>query len=289
MTTPPVPFAGCFQPDPELAGGCRLVFAGLPDASQSSFHHGSEAAPARIRAAYDGRCYNSCSERGVDLAGRVEDRGDLPSGTTWAETAQRYRHFAEEALTSGKIPFFAGGDHAVTVPVAEALAVLGEPIHVVQFDAHPDLYPEYEGNRHSHACTIHRLLEMPHIQFVTQIGIRASEESQRRVARRFQDRLAAMEARQAMSAPFPHPPDTAAVYVTLDLDALDPAFAPGVSHPLPGGLFPRPLLDWFVDARWRLVGMDVVEVNPSLDERDRTSILAARLLHEAMALALDIG
>lgn len=284
-----VPFAGCFQEAPGLARDCGLVFAGLPDDSQSSFRRGSEAAPAHIRSAYDGRCYNSCAERGTDLAARVEDRGDIPSGKSWEETRQRYRRFAEEVFRAGKVPFFAGGDHAVTVPVAEALAVLGEPIHVVHLDAHPDLYPEYDGNRDSHACTISRLLEMTHIEFVTQIGVRTFNDSQRLIAEGHRDRLEVFEAKDLLvSSPLPTLVlEGVAVYVTLDVDVFEPAFAPGVSHPVPGGLSPRQVLNWFSQARWRLVGMDVVEVNPSVDETDRTSILAGRVMHEAMALAFE--
>ncbi len=78
------------------------------------------------------------------------------------------------------------------------------------------------------------------------------------------------------------------MYVTLDLDVFDPAFAPGVSHPVPGGLAPRHVLRVLQDAEWTLVGMDVVELNPARDEGDRTAVLAARLLHEAMGRAVGL-
>jgi arginase family enzyme len=85
--------------------------------------------------------------------------------------------------------------------------------------------------------------------------------------------------------PLPHIPPGAPVYLTVDLDGFDPAYAPGVSHPVPGGLTPRQVLNFIQNAPWKLVGMDVVEVNPDWDVNDQTAILAARVLHEGMGIA----
>jgi agmatinase len=283
-----VPFAGCFTNDPNEQGKSKLVFAGLPEDSQSSFRPGSRHAPARIRQAYDGNCYNATTESGVDLANQVADLGDLPSQHAWERTAQIYCEFAQALFRAGKIPFFAGGDHAVTVPIGEALAELREPVHVIQLDAHPDLYPEFEGNRYSHACTATRLLEMDHIASVTQIGIRTMNAPQAEHAKHFSDRLHLFFARTLRGdlPLLPHIPPGAPVYLTLDLDAFDPAFAPGVAHPVPGGLAPRQVLNFIQNAKWKLVGMDAVELNPEFDVNDQTAILAARLLHEGMGWAV---
>ncbi len=263
------------------------MFVGLPDDSRSSWRHGPAAGPARIREAYDGVGYNATTESGVDLSEAVRDRGDVESGADWAETAHRYREVAEELLRAGRVPFFAGGDHAVTVPVLEALAVLERPVHVVHVDAHPDLYPELDGDPCSHACTAARALEMPHVAHVTLVGVRTMNEVQRGVAEKHADRLTLIEAtdvgwrlEQPDSVPI-----GAAVHLSIDLDGLDPAFAPGVSHPVPGGLSSRQVLDLIRRARWELVSMDVVELNPDRDEGDRTAVLAARLLHEGMGYA----
>jgi agmatinase len=278
----PIPFAGCFstESDPTLP----LVFAGLPCDAQSTFRRGPADAPSRIRLAYDGRCYNATTELGADLAGLVSDAGDWFPGGSWEETREDYRFRAEELLAGEAVPFFAGGDHAITMPLVEALEVLEEPVHVVQLDAHPDLYPEFDGDRWSHACVGARILEMEHVASLTQIGVRTLNQPQLEVARRHAGRLTILEARDLSIRPsdLSHIPDGAAVYLTVDLDAFDPAYAPGVSHPVPGGVSPRQALALIQEAPWRLVGMDAVEVNPSLDEGDRTAVLAARLLHEAM-------
>jgi agmatinase len=223
----------------------------------------------------------------VDLTGSVRDLGDLNPRATWEASAPEYRARVETILREGLTPFVAGGDHAVTVPVVEASSVLRRPIHVIQIDAHPDLYPEFEGNPDSHACTAARILDMDHVASVTQIGIRTMNEEQRPQIERFAGRLRIVEARTLGSAlpDLTHLPADAAVYLTVDMDGIDPAFAPGVSHPVPGGLSSRQVLDIIQQGHWTLVGMDAVEVNPSRDVQNMTAILAARLLHEGMGYA----
>lgn len=282
-----LPFAGCFISDPQKQNDARLVFVGLPEASQSSFHRGSAQAPQRIRSAYDGNCYNSTTESGVDLAEAVADLGDLPSKSSWELTARSYQEFAAWLFQIRKFPFFAGGDHAVTVPIIAALAEIGEPVHIIQLDAHPDLYLDYEGSRSSHACTITRALKMSHIASVTQFGIRTMNASQKPQFERYRDRIHMFSARELIGElpALSHIPAGAPVYLTVDLDGFDPAFAPGVSHPVPGGLTPRQVLNFIQQANWRLIGMDAVEVNPELDVNNQTAVLAARVLHEGMGYA----
>ena len=281
--TKTIPFAGCFADDDESA----LVFLGLADDTQSSYLGGCAGGPAAIRNAYDGNCFNATTESGVDLEHAVSDLGDRYPGDSWEESARDYKAQAEVLFEAGRIPFIAGGDHAVTIPVIEALKVLEQPVHVIQIDAHPDLYPDFDGDRFSHACTGARILEMEHIATLTQLGIRTMNAVQSPFLERYPDRLIIHEARE-LPAELPeltHIPEDALVYITIDMDGFDPAFAPGVSHPVPGGLTSRQVLDFLQRGQWALVGMDVVEVNPSRDVNDQTAILAARLLHEGMGYA----
>jgi len=285
--SPTIPFAGCFTTDLKKQNNARLVFAGLSDDSQSSYRRGSAQAPQRIRSAYDGNCYNSTTESGVDLAGTIADLSDLPFKSSWELTARSYQEFAARLFQTRKIPFFAGGDHAVTVPIIAALKEIGEPVHLIQIDAHPDLYFDYEGNRDSHACTISRALEMSHVASVTQLGIRTLNATQMPQLERYRERLHIFLARDLLGElpRLSHIPNGAPVYMTVDLDGFDPAFAPGISHPVPAGLTPRQVLNFIQKAHWKLIGMDVVEFNPGLDVNDQTAILAARVLHEGMGYA----
>ncbi|MFQ5640224.1 MAG: agmatinase [bacterium] len=279
-----IPFANCFSHNQRETD---LVFVGLPDDSQSSYKRGCSQAPARLRTAYNGHCYNATTELGVDLSGKVADLGDVPSRDTWEHTAIAYRELAQSLFQSGKTPFLAGGDHAVTVPIVQAAAVLREPIQVIQIDAHADLYPEFEGNPHSHACTATRLLEMEHVHSLTQIGIRTLNERQAQVTHTFSGKLKIVHARDFVDGAIDIPEDLR-IYLTIDLDALDPAYAPGVSHPVPGGLTSRQVLDFIQNLQVALIAVDVVEVNPPLDSHDRTAVLAAKLLHEAMGKTIQL-
>lgn len=282
-----IPFAGCFGAGPAMEAA-RIVFVGLPDDSKSTFLRGPAEGPDRIRSAYDGRCYNPACESGADLEGRVADLGDIPSGDTWAETRVGYANCVRQLLSEGRTPFFAGGDHAVTVPLVEGLDVLKEAVHVVQLDAHPDLYDSFEDDPASHACVAARILEMEHVASLTQIGVRTLNAAQGPVAERHRGRLRIFGAREVGTdaVELRHLPSDALVYVTLDMDVFDPGFAPGVSHPVPGGLAPRQALDFLQNGAWRLAAMDVVETNPARDFNDCTAVLAARLLHEGMGRAL---
>jgi agmatinase len=241
-----------------------------------------------MRTAYDGRNFNSTTESGVDLSQAVIDLGDLSPDDSWESSSKKYRQRIEKLLRHGKIPFIAGGDHAVTIPAVKAFAVLKTPVHVVQIDAHPDVYPEFEGNPFSHACVAARLLEMDHVASVTQLGIRTLNSEETAQLERFPDRLRIFYANE-LTGELPsvsHRDPGSLVYLTIDLDGFDPAFAPGVSHPVPGGLSSRQVLSFIRRAEWNLVGMDVVELNPSQDVNYLTAILAARLLHEGMGYVM---
>lgn len=272
---------------PDQLDSTKMVFVGLPDDSKSSYLRGTAKAPALIRKVYDGDCHNSTTETGVDLFGAVADLGDLPPQPEWQQTYRSYREFAETLYRGGRIPFFAGGDHSVTMPVVEALSALKQPIHFIQVDAHPDLYPDYDGDAYSNACVAARVIEMTHIVSVTQIGIRTLNLPQQAVAEKFRDTLEILHAHELPGEipPLVKIPQGAAVYISIDVDGLDPAYAPGVSHPEPGGLSTRQVLNFLHKGRWALVGMDVVEVNPDLDVNHQTSVLAGKLLHEAMGVA----
>lgn len=278
LNSKPFPFGGCFNNDDPTT---ELYFIGIGDDSQSSYLRGAAEAPNMIRQSFDGNCYSSVTESGIDLNGCVYDSGNLlPEETGFAF----YTNAIERILKGGKKLFVAGGDHAVTIPVVEAFRVLGKPIHYIQFDAHSDLYPSFEGSRISHACTGARLAEMSHVSKMVLVGIRYMHPCQQEVADLHKSKIQIVSARD-ISTDLPdwlgRDPGIP-VYVSIDMDGFDPAYAPGVSHPVPGGLTPRQVLNLIHQAEWDLVGMDVVETNPLRDINNQTSILAGKLLHEGM-------
>jgi len=267
------------MPAPEPLMNAQPVLLGLPWDEHSSFLRGAAQAPRAIRAALAAESSNTWNEDVADVAPLLGDQGDLvlngaddPAGVISAKVA---------ALVSrGLAPILLGGDHAVTWPVLRGLRPAFPQLTILHLDAHPDLYDSFEGDRQSHACPFARILEERLCDRLVQVGIRTLNDHQRAQAARFgvevnpmrAGLVAALEAVRGLSGP---------VYLSLDLDVLDPAFAPGISHPEPGGLTTRELLSLLQALpAGRLVGADVVELNPGNDLRDLTARVAAKCVKE---------
>jgi agmatinase len=250
----------------------------VPTDRNSSFLRGAAQAPPAIRAALFNGASNLTSETGValDAPGVMEDAGDLPLREDDGDFAA-----IEAAFRALGRPFVAlGGDHSITYPVLRGLAASGTRVNVLHFDAHPDLYDSYEGNRLSHACPFARVMEEGLAGRLVQVGIRTANAHQRAQAERFGVETVFMDGFTPAAVPIPDPP----LYVTIDLDALDPAFAPGVSHPEPGGLAVRDVLAVLRRVRGPVLGADVVELNPRRDHQGLTAVVAAKLVKELGAL-----
>lgn len=298
-----VPFA------PERAGAGTVALLGLPTDLASSYLRGAARAPAAIREALHSPSTNLATESGLDLETdpRFLDVGDLdlshappPEGeegegrddTSSEEEGEITRGRIEEAaatlLEQGARILALGGDHAVTYPLLRAQARHHEGLTVVHVDAHPDLYHHFEGERWSHACVFARVLEADLVTRLVQVGIRAMNPVQRRQADRFgvevvdYHRLELRQRRRSGWAPALQGP----VYLSLDLDALDPSCAPGVSHPEPGGMTTREVIHLIQHLEGTLVGADVVELNPARDVYDLTARTAAKLVKEIAAKML---
>ena len=154
---------------------------------------------------------------------------------------------------------------------------------MLHLDAHPDLYDEFEGDRLSNACPFARIMEEGRVRRLVQVGIRTMNAPQRAQAERFGVEVVEMKAwRPDLSVPAEGP-----VYVSLDLDVLDPAFAPGVSHPEPGGLSTREVIGSCSGLRGPVVGADLVELNPARDPTGATARVAAKLAKELLARLLS--
>lgn len=248
---------------------------GIPYDAGSSFLRGAAAAPPLIRAAVWSPAGNRYTETGADLAG-LTDAGDLPLSETPAQARDQIEMGVGTLLASGFQPIALGGDHSVTYPILRAVTAERPTLTILHIDAHGDLYEEFEGNRLSHACPFARIMEeCPGVTLV-QVGIRTLTPHQREQVARFgvnciEMRHFANGARPAIDGP---------VYVSVDIDGLDPAFAPGVSHREPGGLSVRDVLAMIQRLRGPLVGADVVEFNPAQDIGGVTAHAAAKIVRE---------
>jgi agmatinase len=179
-------------------------------------------------------------------------------------------------LARGFHPISLGGDHSITYPIMRAIATHHRDVTILQIDAHGDLYDEFEGDRYSHACPFARILEERLASRLVQVGIRTLTPHQREQIRRFGVDTIEMQHFAAGARPAVHGP----LYVSIDLDGLDPAFVPGVSHREPGGLSVRDVLTMIHSAKGPIVGADVVEFNPSQDPSGLSAATSAKLVRE---------
>jgi agmatinase len=261
---------------------------GVPFDAASSFRRGPAAAPAAIRAALASPAGNSWTEGLVDVAaaGTLADAGDLTlPATSSPEARAGIEAGVARLLAGGGRPIVLGGDHSITYPVLRAMRPGHPRLSVLHVDAHPDLYEEFDGDRYSHACPFARALEDRLLDDLIQVGIRAMSAAQRAQAERYRVQVIDMDAWVAGRRPAPAHP----VYLSIDLDGLDPAHAPGVSHPEPGGLTIREVLTLLHRLEVPIVGADVVELNPELDELGLTARVAAKLVKEIAGGMLSRG
>jgi arginase len=261
----------------QLAG--KVAVIGVPLDENSSFMRGTALAPPRIRQALHSGASNLCAENGVDYSSNWQDMGDL-SLTSGADAFVQIEQAIDELLARGARVLSLGGDHSITYPILRAYAIKYPRLNILHLDAHPDLYDEFEGNRRSHACPFARIMQERLAERLVQVGIRTMNPHQREQAERFGVEVIEMREWPA-SLKFDGP-----LYVSLDLDALDPAFAPGVSHHEPGGLSTREVLSIIQNTAATVVGADIVEFNPARDPVGVTAAVAAKFYKELVARML---
>jgi agmatinase len=209
----------------------------------------------------------------VGAPGVLLDAGDIDlSGDDPRAAIERA---ARNVIADG-IPLSLGGDHSITYPLLRAIRPAHQHFTVLQIDAHGDLYDEFEGDRYSHACQFARVMEEELTDRLVQVGIRTLNGHQRSQADRFGVEIIDMRAWCSGARPEVSGP----VYLSLDIDALDPAFAPGVSHWEPGGLTVRDVIGLVQGIEGPLIGADVVEYNPRRDTSGVTAYVAAKLVKE---------
>jgi arginase len=263
-----------------------VVLLGLPWDGSSSHLSGAAEAPEQIRRTLLSPAGNLFSESGVDLCGasRLQVLGDLelpPDQPPFAAIEQ-----CTEALLEERVyPIFLGGDHSVTQATVSPFETRYPNLTVVHFDAHPDLYEIFDGDPQSHACPMTRILERRALHRLVQVGIRASTHSQDELAKKYDV--------ERMPTPHHNSVDWAdlqlegPIYVSFDLDVLDPAFAPGVSHPEHGGLSTRTAITMIQKLPSPIVGADIVELNPARDLNGLTAGVAAKIVKELASKMIE--
>jgi arginase len=248
---------------------------GIPLDVNSSYLRGAAQAPPKIREALRNDASNNWTELGVDLGavGAFADVGDLRLSDSLEKVCEDFAEIERavgELLKKAERPVSLGGDHSVTYPILKAYGRYYSDLTIVHFDAHPDLYDEFEGSRVSHACPFARIMEERLAKRLVQVGIRTMNGHQREQAARFGVEVVEMRALPAYDRLKIRGP----VYISFDMDALDPAFVPGISHREPGGMTVREAIAHLHAIEGTIVGADVVEYNPAQDVSGMTAIVA---------------
>lgn len=261
------------QPSP------RVALLGVCYDGSSSYLRGAAGAPPVIRQALWSDSGNPWTELGIDLSSAaLDDEGDLTlAADEDPAQARRTIETAVKAISeSGRRPLVLGGDHSISYPILRGLRPFHPRLSILHFDAHGDLYDEFQGDRYSHACPFARIMEENLTDRLVQVGIRTMTGHQREQSRRFDVEVIEMKDwRDGMKVEFETP-----LYVSFDLDVLEPGLAPGVSHREAGGLSVRQALAIVQSLTVPLVGADFVEFNPAADLSGVTAAVSAKIVKE---------
>jgi arginase len=261
----------------------RIGVLGIAYDENSSYQRGSADAPPLIRSAFYSGSANLWSENETDLGAEdlFVDAGDITPITDrdmFADIESAIARLLDHRLR----PMSFGGDHAVTYPIVKAMSAQYPRLSILQFDAHPDLYDQFEGSRRSHASPFARIMESGLAERLVQIGIRTMTGHVREQAKKYSVEVVEMKDwRDDLSFRFETP-----LYISFDMDCLDPAFAPGISHWEPGGFSTRQVLRVIQSLRDTIVGADIVEFNPRVEAR-LTAMTAAKVFKEIAAKMLE--
>ncbi|MCP4544155.1 MAG: agmatinase [Chloroflexi bacterium] len=286
-------WSGLISDDPAAEVGVL----GIPFDRAISFRSGTALAPAKLRELTHHMA--SATEEGQTLTLRVRDYGDVAPDLEWPRYFQTVEERALEVFQH-PLALFLGGDHSVTIPLIQAFdRVVDGSFGVLHFDAHFDLFDVYDGHRWSHACTERRALELPGLdpQHLVFVGQRSFPRKERDFLQAHPE-IAYYTARQCYRESIETVAeqvveklkDVQAVYFTLDIDGLDPAYAPGTGTPEGGGVSTRELMELarIIFQKLPVRAMDVVEVSPPLDSADITSVAALKVIFEVWGVLQEI-
>lgn len=258
-----------------------IAIVGIPFDANSSFMRGTASAPSSIKEALYSSSANLSTEFLIDIS-QAPNWEFLEDMDLKGEYMQIYYSMVQLLRGHNRV-IVLGGDHSIAFPIAKAYYEKHGPFNVLQLDAHSDLYDMLDGNKYSHGCPFARIMEAGYVKRLVQMGIRCMTPHLHAQAKKF-----GVEIYEMRNWPQDIPQDwDGPVYISLDLDVLDPAFAPGVAHHEPGGLTTRELLNLIHQINVPLLGAEIVELNPFRDQQGVTAMVAAKLLKEILGKMLS--
>jgi agmatinase len=267
----------------------NYIVLGVPFDGTSSYKPGSRFGPSAIREA-------SCNIETFSLRTmediehlKICDIGDLwVTHGNLIETNKKLEQVTAEIIKSNKFPIILGGEHSITYGEVKAL---GKDVTVIQFDAHMDLRDDYLGEKWSHATVMRRISEEIGVSRVIEVGTRAPSKEEYTFAKKaglnfFTSESVKKNPKETIEKIKRLLKGASKIFLTIDVDCLDPSVAPGVGNPEPEGIDLTMLLDivqGIIDRR--IIGFDVVEVSPPNDPSGITAVAAAKLTFELISLS----
>jgi len=263
-----------------------IKLIGIPYDGNASYLQGSALAPSKIRLMDSEESANRFCEQGKEIVEgeNYKDLGDMvftSNNSEWVYNKIK-KTIQSELTATDKIICF-GGDHSISFPVIEAYTKKCHNLNVLHLDAHADLYDNFENNPFSHASPFARLMEKGILNSLTQVGVRTLNTHQKEQAKRYNVSVIEMKDFNLGFIKTLKEP----LYISLDLDVLDPAFAPGISHHEPGGLTTRKLISIIQAINVPIVGADIVELNPKRDINNMTAMVAYKLFKELVSKMIN--
>jgi agmatinase len=260
-----------FADNSEDAG---IFFVGAPYDATTSFRPGTRFGPQAIRnASYNFENYDCFLKKRIPHA---RDLGDVTTTVSYDELADE---LSSVLRTERGFPIVAGGEHSITPIVVRTLKKRQKDLSVVIVDAHMDFRDSYMGSRNSHACASRRVSEIVGIDRMMILGVRSFSDEEERSGIEY---YSSFETHERLREICDRVRDMKNVYLSIDMDGFDPAYAPGIGNPEPYGLRPEEVREIIESAS--LVGCDVVELCPPYDNGN-TACLAAKMIEEVMVRA----
>jgi len=254
----------------------NIVMLGMPFDGTVSYRSGSRFAPEMLRLASWGlETYSPYFEKDLQDA-NFHDIGDLdfPLGNTY-KSLELIKENVEQIYSDKKRVFGIGGEHLVTLPTIQAISKFYNDITIVHFDAHTDMRKEYLGEEMSHSAVLYHIGRIVGFENVKQIGIRSGMKEEFELMKKYNTRLAFPEQLSKFKK--------RNVFVTLDLDVLDPSVIPGTGTPEAGGLSFNDLMEWFKELKeLNIIGADVVELAPHYDASGVSTAVASKVIRELL-------
>lgn len=266
----------------EVYEKAKIILISFPLDHTVTFRSGTRFAPSAIRdASYSLEEYSFLTERNIlDISFYDWGELELPLGDL-STSLKLIENVSETIIGDSKFPAIIGGEHLITYPVIKALKKKYDNLVVFALDAHFDLRNSYYGIKYSHATVMRRVAEVIGVENLFQFGIRSGTKEEKDFSAGSNlHTLSSKSFEEALLKSCDRP-----IYLTVDIDVLDPAFAPGVGTPEPGGPSSREILDAlsFLQ-KGNIIGFDLVEVCPPYDSSTTTSILGAKLIIEILFL-----